>query len=148
MLSGNVGGAHIEAQTAGSIDDSYNGTIDVTLIPGVSLQFNSAAADADSSSVGPFSSLIAAAGTSGLEDNYGIFVDGGAFGSIDGAVCDFVLNLTSVGPIALAGTSFDASDVTISTIGGVFDSQLGINPADSSDLVGNSVNNQASTGVL
>lgn len=141
-LSGNVAGFTLQQQGAGSLTTSYSGTIDADF--GAStIQFNSAAAAAAIS--GTWQPLPGG-GSGSAPANYGGQASIPGFGTAFGAGRNFVLNITS-GVVPLSGTSFDASQLTISPITGVldFNSPFG---GGSTDLAGLFGMNQATMGSI
>ena len=131
-------------QSPGSLTNSYSGTIDTMVAPGASIQFVSAAADADVSGI--YNPGIGGGGGS-ADGDYGGYADLGIFGDLWAAVRTFVFSMSS-GSITLAGSNFDASLLSLTTTGGDLDYDAGLLGSGVAPLVGESGFNQASNGSL
>jgi hypothetical protein len=146
-MSGTVAQATIQQQSAGSLTDSYTGTIDVAYA-GSSLTINGANADAALHPASPFQPPDGTGGSTGVEDNYGIRA---AIIPViliaDGAARDLTFSLSS-SPISIIGATFNASQVNVTTTGGVMDYTAATLGSGFLPLSGNTSANQAPAGVF
>jgi hypothetical protein len=141
-LSGSVAGFSLQQQGPGSLVTTYSGTIDAAF-DASTIQFNSAAADA---TINGSWQPLPGGSTGSAPADYGAQASFGAAGTAFGAGRNLVLDITS-GVITLSGTSFDASQLTISATTG----QLDFNSpfaSGSEDLSGAFGSNQATAGDL
>jgi hypothetical protein len=142
VVSGSLSGQPITAQGTGALSTTYSGMLNVAFAPGT-LEFTGAVATAGIS--GNWQPAIG--GTTGSAPaNYGPKVELGIATAV-GAIRNLVLVLLS-DPISLSGTSFDASEVSLSTTSGAFDYNAGFFGSGSESLAGASAFNQMTNGSL
>jgi hypothetical protein len=146
-LSGVVAAATITQQSAGSLTDRFGGTVDVTY-NGTTLTFNSANADALLNPSSPFSPPDGTGGSTGVEDNYGIRAPIIPVILVaDGAIRDLAFSIAS-GAIPLVGSTFDATQLNVTTTAGVVDYAAGSLGSGFLPMAGETGANQAAPGVF
>ena len=115
-LSGSTNGSPFMQQGAGSLVTSYFGTIDASFNAS-SITFNSALVTANNSG----SWQPAAGGVAGSAPaNYGVRATVFPLTAL-GAIRNLQFSLTSPNPITLTGSAFDASQINLTALSGLFD---------------------------
>jgi hypothetical protein len=115
-LSGTVAGFTLTQQGPGSLTTTYSGSINADFNSST-IQFNNAAAAA---AINGNWQPLPGGGSGSAPANYGGQASLGGFGIAFGAGRNIVLDITS-GVIPLSGTSFDASQLSISPTTGALD---------------------------
>jgi hypothetical protein len=144
VLGGTFAGVPVLQQTPGSLVTSYSGTINTDLTA-TTIQFTSAGADA---ALQPQNQQPEPGGLPGSDPaDYGIQVNTGIT-TVNGAIRDFLLNLTSGALTLTGGTAFQTSGVTVSISDGALDYNGGGALFGGIDMSGESSGNGTGAGLL
>jgi hypothetical protein len=129
------------------LTDRYTGSIDATFSGGT-LTVAGATADAALNPAGPFQPAPGTGGSTGVQDNYGIRAEIIPVLLVAiGAARDLTFSVAG-GPIPVIGTAFDATQISVTTTGGVMDYSAATLGSGFLPLDGNTGANQVPAGIF